>query len=165
MYIINPNLPIHFTTTPFPLGSVQSLSRIQLFATPWTAARQASLAITNSRSLLKLMSTDSWVSPTPRYISRKNRNTNSKRYIHPSVHSSTIYNSQDMEVTQVPINRGIDKEDVCVYIYIYIYIHTHTHTWYIYIHTHHIYIYTPYLLYPFICQWTCRLLSCFGYCR
>ena len=33
---------------------VQSLSRIWLFATPWTAARQASLSITNSRSLLKL---------------------------------------------------------------------------------------------------------------
>ena len=31
--------------------SVQSLSRVQLFATPWTAARQASLSITNSRSL------------------------------------------------------------------------------------------------------------------
>ena len=36
--------------------SVQSLSRVQLFATPWTAAHQASLSITNSRSLLKLMS-------------------------------------------------------------------------------------------------------------
>ena len=36
--------------------SVQSLSRVSLFATPWTAARQASLSITNSRSLLKLMS-------------------------------------------------------------------------------------------------------------
>ena len=35
---------------------VQSLSRVQLFATPWTAARQASLSITNSWSLLKLMS-------------------------------------------------------------------------------------------------------------
>ena len=35
--------------------SVQ-FSRICLFATPWTAARQASLSITNSRSLLKLMS-------------------------------------------------------------------------------------------------------------
>ena len=32
------------------------LSRVRLFATPWTAARQASLSITNSRSLLKLMS-------------------------------------------------------------------------------------------------------------
>ena len=36
--------------------SVQSLSRVQLFATLWTVARQASLSITNSRSLLKLMS-------------------------------------------------------------------------------------------------------------
>ena len=40
------------------LGSVQSLSRIRLFATPWTAARQASLSITNSRSLRKLKSTE-----------------------------------------------------------------------------------------------------------
>ena len=39
--------------------SVQSLSRVWLFATPWTAARQASLSITNSRSLLKLMSIES----------------------------------------------------------------------------------------------------------
>ena len=36
--------------------SVQSLSRVRLFATPWTAAHQASLSITNSRSLLKLIS-------------------------------------------------------------------------------------------------------------
>ena len=35
---------------------VQSLSRVRLFVTPWTAACQASLSITNSRSLLKLMS-------------------------------------------------------------------------------------------------------------
>ena len=37
-------------------GSVQSLSHVQLFKIPWIAARQASLSITNSRSLLKLMS-------------------------------------------------------------------------------------------------------------
>ena len=37
-------------------SSVQSLSLVQLFATPWTAAHQASLSITNSWSLLKLMS-------------------------------------------------------------------------------------------------------------
>ena len=36
------------------------LSHVQLFATPWTAARQASLSITNSQSLLKLMSME-WV--------------------------------------------------------------------------------------------------------
>ena len=38
---------------------VQSLSRVQLFATSWTAARQASLSITNFHSLLKLMSIES----------------------------------------------------------------------------------------------------------
>ena len=37
-------------------SSVQSLIRVQLSVTPWTAARQASLSITNSQSLLKLMS-------------------------------------------------------------------------------------------------------------
>ena len=40
-------------------SSVQSLSRVQLFATSWTAACQASLSITNSQSLLKLMSIES----------------------------------------------------------------------------------------------------------
>ena len=40
-------------------SSVQSLSRVRLFATPWTAARQASLSITNSRSPPKLMSIES----------------------------------------------------------------------------------------------------------
>ena len=38
--------------------SFQSLSRVQLFATPWTAAHQASLSITNSQSLLKLRSVE-----------------------------------------------------------------------------------------------------------
>ena len=37
-------------------SSVQSLSCVWIFVTPWTAARQASLSITNSQSLLKLMS-------------------------------------------------------------------------------------------------------------
>ena len=40
-------------------NSVQWLSHVRLFATPWTAARQASLSITNSQSLLKLMSIES----------------------------------------------------------------------------------------------------------
>ena len=43
----------------FQLSSVQSLSRVHLFETPWTAARQASLSITNSWSLLRLMSIES----------------------------------------------------------------------------------------------------------
>ena len=45
-------------TSLFFVSSVQSLSCVQLFATPWTAAHQASLSITNSLSLLRLMSID-----------------------------------------------------------------------------------------------------------
>ena len=41
------------------ISSVQPLSHVRLFVTPWTAARQASLSITNSRGLLKLMSIES----------------------------------------------------------------------------------------------------------
>ena len=41
------------------VSSVQLLSRVQLFVTPWIAARQASLSITNSWSLLRLMSIES----------------------------------------------------------------------------------------------------------
>ena len=49
--ILNPNLNIQLSA----LSSFQSLSHLWLFATPWTAASQASLSITNSQSLLKLM--------------------------------------------------------------------------------------------------------------
>ena len=48
-------------------SSFQSLSRVRLFVTPWTVACQASLSITNSRSLLKLMSIES-VMPSNRLI-------------------------------------------------------------------------------------------------
>ena len=41
---------------PDKFSSVQSLSHVQLFAIPWTATSQASLLITNSQGLLKLMS-------------------------------------------------------------------------------------------------------------
>ena len=50
-----------------PFGSVQSHSCVQLFATPWTAARQASLSITNSQSLLKLICIES-VRPSNHHI-------------------------------------------------------------------------------------------------
>ena len=49
------------------LSSVHSLSRLQLFATPWTAARQASLSVTNSQSWLRLMSIEQ-VMPSNRLI-------------------------------------------------------------------------------------------------
>ena len=48
-------------------SSVQSLSHVRLFVTPWTAACQASLSITNSRSSLKLMSF-AWVMPSNHLI-------------------------------------------------------------------------------------------------
>ena len=52
------NLMLNHIFVPLCLqfSSFQSLSRVRLFATPWTAARQASLSITNFWSLLKLMS-------------------------------------------------------------------------------------------------------------
>ena len=43
----------------FSLAVVQSLSHVPIFVTPWTATCQASLSITNSQSLLKLMSIES----------------------------------------------------------------------------------------------------------
>ena len=45
--------------TSVQFSSVQSLSRVRLFATPWITARQASLSIANSRSSLRLMSIES----------------------------------------------------------------------------------------------------------
>ena len=55
-----------YTLNSGQFTSVKSLSHIGLFAIPWTAARHTSLSITNSRSLLKLMSTE-WVM-TPNYL-------------------------------------------------------------------------------------------------
>ena len=50
---------VYITEWTIQFSSVQSLSHIWHFATPWTAARQASPSITNSRSLLKLVSIES----------------------------------------------------------------------------------------------------------
>ena len=59
-----PGFPVlHHLLNSF--SSVQSLSRVQLFVTPWTAARQASLSITNSQSLLKLMFIESVMAIQP----------------------------------------------------------------------------------------------------
>jgi len=90
---------------------VKSLSRVQLLATPWTAAYQAPPSMGFSRqeywSAMPSPSpreqyevppktrVDIWFSnSTPRHIPRQNYNL--KRYMHPNVHSSTIHNSQDM---------------------------------------------------------------------
>ena len=50
---------LHWQHRLSQFSSIQSLSCVRLFATPWTAAHQASLSTTSSRSLLKLMSTES----------------------------------------------------------------------------------------------------------
>ena len=49
----------NFIFFPYLFSSVQLLSCVRLFTTPWTAAHQGSLSITNSQSLLKLMSIES----------------------------------------------------------------------------------------------------------
>ena len=56
-WIVVHQVPLSFTISQF--SSAQSFSCIWLFETPWTAARQASLSITNSHSLLKFMSIES----------------------------------------------------------------------------------------------------------
>ena len=67
MSLVSPALADRFFTTEPPgklkfmlqFSSVQSLSHVRLFGTPWIAARQASRSITNSRSSLRLMSIES----------------------------------------------------------------------------------------------------------
>ena len=61
---------LRVVTPNIQFSSVQSLSCVQFFATPWTAARQASLPITNSQSLLKLVSIES-VMPSNRLSLRR----------------------------------------------------------------------------------------------
>ena len=56
-----------FSSVHILFSSVQSLSRVRLFATPWITARQTSLSIDNSWSLLKLMSID-LVMPSNHFI-------------------------------------------------------------------------------------------------
>ena len=60
-----PNLDLNWRKWRKPLDhSVQSLSCVRLFASPWTAALQASLSMINSWSLPKLMSISRWYHPT-----------------------------------------------------------------------------------------------------
>ena len=65
-------MPFKFLSTgdfpSLPLSSVQSLSCVQLFVTPWIAACQASLSITNSQSLLKLMYIESVMPSTINHL-------------------------------------------------------------------------------------------------
>ena len=55
---------LFLTSGAYQFSSVQSLSHVWLFATPWTATHQASLSFTNSWSLLKLVCIEAWCHPT-----------------------------------------------------------------------------------------------------
>ena len=66
-YPVYSTFSISLSVVTYHLSSVQSLSRVQLFLTPWTTASQASLSITNSQSSLKPMSIKS-VMPSNHFI-------------------------------------------------------------------------------------------------
>ena len=55
LFIGGPSTAVPSVWNTISPSSVQSLSHVRLFAIPWTVARQASLSVTNSQSLLKLM--------------------------------------------------------------------------------------------------------------
>ena len=80
-------------------------------------AQGLNLSLPHCRQILYCLShqmvTGDW-SPTLRHIS--GQIYNSKRYMCPYVHSSTIHNSQDMQTNQMSINRWTNKEDM-VHIY------------------------------------------------
>ena len=59
------------------------------------------------------------------WVSKENKNSNSKRYIQPCAHCHIIYNNQDIKTTQVPIDRWVDKDSV---IHTRTDVQTHTHT-------------------------------------
>ena len=82
-----------FITVPI-FSSVQSLSRVRLSATPWVAARQASLSITNSWSLLKLMIIES-VMPSNHLI-----------LLSPSPLTFTLSQHQNLPMSQLFISGG-----------------------------------------------------------
>ena len=88
-------------------SSVQSFSHVQLFVTPWTALHQASLSITNSWSLLNLMSTQSkmpsnhlilchlllllpWIFPSIRVYSSEERTLEKEMATHSSIFACRI---------------------------------------------------------------------------
>ena len=61
--ILKVKIIIIYYINNYQIRSDQSHSCVRLFATPWIAARQASLSITNSQSSLRLMSTSQWCHP------------------------------------------------------------------------------------------------------
>ena len=89
----------YFDTLMF--SSVRSLSPVQLFVTPWTAAHQASLSITNSCSSLKLMHPLSW-------------------WYHPTISSSVISFSSHLqsfsESVSLPMSQFFESGDQSIWV-------------------------------------------------
>ena len=73
--------------------------------------------------LIKTRTTTVSSNSTSEHIFEENKNTNLERYMHLNVHSSFIYNSQDMEATKCPSTEEWIKKTW------YIHTHIHTHIW------------------------------------
>ena len=140
----------HLTEYIYQFSSIQSLSRVQLFAPPWIAARQASLSITNSQSLLRFMSIESVmpsshlilchpllllppVPPSIRVFS--NESTLCMRWPKYWSFSFSIIPSKEhpglisfrMDWLDLLVVQGTLKSLLQHHIYIYTHTHTHTH--------------------------------------
>ena len=63
----------------------------------------------NSTELLQKIKNGTALWPMDTTSADESQNTNTKKYMHPYVHCSVIYNSQDLEVAQVSISRWVDK--------------------------------------------------------
>ena len=80
----------------YHFSSVQLLSHVRLFATPWIKARQASLSITNSQSLLKLMSIELVMPSSPLYFKKT-------QPVHPKGDQSWVLNGRTDAEAKTPI--------------------------------------------------------------
>ena len=123
---------------------VQSLSRVQLFATPWTAARQGSLSLTVSWSLFRLLSVESMMPSNHHILCRP-------LLLLPSIFPSIkVFSNELVLCTKWPkywsFSSSISPSNeysrlislicmcVCIYIYVCVYIYIHIHMYIIYMH-------------------------------
>ena len=149
------------------ISSVQLLSRVWLFVTPWTAAPQASLSITNSQSPPKLMSMSRWCQPIfctfPSHLLKLG-----------------FWTTEHISVpTEIQIHRfGVDyqhvRESECSGSWWwtgrpgmlrFMGSQRVGHNWATELNWVFHCMYVPHLLYPFICRLIFRFLLCLGYCK
>ena len=69
-----------------------------------------------------------------KFFTRKDENSNLKRYMYPNFHSSSIYNIQDVETVKCPPTDDWFKKlwYICMYVCLYVYKHIHTTEYYYY---------------------------------